>query len=894
MKRLIILLILIVPIGWIGFEYLPPYALKHLIEKELKGEISWHSFKTKNSVYQIEGMQLILPKQLKSPNWRIRALASLLEPIEILSGTVKKDQSILNCSGLIKKGAINLSLFEEEEEVLTLKKNRIEFKGISLSYLSLIVPIEEIDGVLFGAINHMRQGELSIVDLSLGFNPDFTLHIPKAHILLFPDQNNYFIGSSVSLSHHNESFLELDLLPVNFNWGETIQLELNPHFPLCLTEKKSNTKCQIDQLRAFAKIRPYPWKFSELECELDQASLKTPIPYTLTGSLKNEIEGITFHYTIHSPSPFVGEITLNPSQFGIKGANDQLEINLINNKGVIQGKNIDFGYNPIDFSASIELSDNLMTISSFQALFEKRHFIGRGEITPKGGYYLLFQGGEGDLSFLKDLPLPNYLKEIPLEGTFTIDQGILTNDNLELSCHFSEGSLYQIHSISCDLFYHLKKKRFEIKDLTGKIDSYGIYSPLWSYQDILSFDLWVADTSQDVIRLGGKALFDESLMHITFDPFKTHFMGISPNHLSLSLKRFNEIDRLHGQILCPLLDETLQIALTYKDHQGNLSINGEKSHLSLLTDTSSSPYQITQLSIKKEPLFFMNGLGSISKDTLSCYLNFEEGALTFPKSPFFPEKHPLTGECFATLTPLSLEGIIGLIPFTCTSKKGLIAIYNDVLFQFNKQRAHIEAPLSFFSPSFGEDKITLDGTFFEKNHDLRFKGTFSLLEQNMIGDFEISSTSLTIETLDKSPKMSTLTLTDIKHFPHHLEGKGYLKFSNLFPLEKAKEYLTTQDEIKQWMTLDPKWLIPTQGELFFNIDEMGIKIHRFKDFFSEGKGIRFELYKEEIPASLTWQGDLFLPLKLKPHHIPLKWLELAYLTIEGDLFSPTLKLSLKK
>lgn len=145
--------------------------------------------------------------------------------------------------------------------------------------------------------------------------------------------------------------------------------------------------------------------------------------------------------------------------------------------------------------------------------------------------------------------------------------------------------------------------------------------------------------------------------------------------------------------------------------------------------------------------------------------------------------------------------------------------------------------------------------------------------------------SLTIKELN----LDTFSLTS-----NEIKGKGQIQFSRLFPFNQSLKISSSQAELANHLTVDPKWLLPSNGEVEFVIEQDKIVITKFKDFYSEGKGIRFELFGEDREAHILFDGTVNIPLKLKPHNIPIKWVEMVMLTLKGSLIAPSLQLTSKR
>jgi len=145
-------------------------------------------------------------------------------------------------------------------------------------------------------------------------------------------------------------------------------------------------------------------------------------------------------------------------------------------------------------------------------------------------------------------------------------------------------------------------------------------------------------------------------------------------------------------------------------------------------------------------------------------------------------------------------------------------------------------------------------------------------------------------------KIESFTLRDLNScYPfNRWTGSGSLQFCHLFPLDETPKLTIPQEQLSTILSVDPKWLLPSSGEVEFTLSQDSILVERFKEFYSEGKGIRFELTSDDKPARIFWDGTWHLPLKLKPHNLPMKWVEMVTLTLTGNFQDPQLHWSARK
>jgi hypothetical protein len=154
---------------------------------------------------------------------------------------------------------------------------------------------------------------------------------------------------------------------------------------------------------------------------------------------------------------------------------------------------------------------------------------------------------------------------------------------------------------------------------------------------------------------------------------------------------------------------------------------------------------------------------------------------------------------------------------------------------------------------------------------------------NLFG-FSGSFHSLAISDLH----LDTFSITSL----NQCTGFGRVQFTHLFPFNQSLKVSSSQADLASYLKVDPKWLLPSNGEVEFEIEPQKIAIKKFKDFYSEGKGIRFELFGDD--AHILFDGSVHIPLRLKPHNLPIKWVEMVMLTLRGSLIAPSLQLSSKK
>lgn len=122
--------------------------------------------------------------------------------------------------------------------------------------------------------------------------------------------------------------------------------------------------------------------------------------------------------------------------------------------------------------------------------------------------------------------------------------------------------------------------------------------------------------------------------------------------------------------------------------------------------------------------------------------------------------------------------------------------------------------------------------------------------------------------------------------PSTYTGIGELRFTNLERKNLFSNLLFLPKEITARIGLDLRLLVPAQGVIQYEIHDGKIFLTKLKGMYSEGKRSRFYL-AEGHPATIDFEGNLNLKVKMKQYNLLMKVAELFVLTVKGDIFKPS-------
>jgi hypothetical protein len=118
------------------------------------------------------------------------------------------------------------------------------------------------------------------------------------------------------------------------------------------------------------------------------------------------------------------------------------------------------------------------------------------------------------------------------------------------------------------------------------------------------------------------------------------------------------------------------------------------------------------------------------------------------------------------------------------------------------------------------------------------------------------------------------------------KGKGSVQFVCPKKNEHFESFfaLPTQQFLKIGIT--PHSLQPVTGTIEIYLKENRFYLTKLKNVFSEGRGVKFSLNKENSPFWVSLQGDFFLQLRIKKNHSLFKIHESFLLSLEGSIEKP--------
>lgn len=122
--------------------------------------------------------------------------------------------------------------------------------------------------------------------------------------------------------------------------------------------------------------------------------------------------------------------------------------------------------------------------------------------------------------------------------------------------------------------------------------------------------------------------------------------------------------------------------------------------------------------------------------------------------------------------------------------------------------------------------------------------------------------------------------------PESFRGRGLFHFTNVPRKTLISNLLLIPTEITARIGLDLSLLVPVRGEINYEIGGGKIFLTDFTNMYSEGKRSRFYL-AEGFPATVDFEGNLNLKVKMKQYNLLMKLAEFFTVTVKGTLLKPT-------
>ena len=284
----------------------------------------------------------------------------------------------------------------------------------------------------------------------------------------------------------------------------------------------------------------------------------------------------------------------------------------------------------------------------WKANFEGIAFHGTGNFNGKSDIHF---AGSGQCEEWKKV-LANFnpkspLLHCPLTGMCSITDGVISGNSLSFDGQLENGTLASVHHINSKIRF--ENGHLALKDLSAKFEyrnqPLSVFAPTVTLGQGVEFDGWVADQSQDYVRLAGNGVFLGNELMLEFDTAKTHLFNIVPSHFTLALKEWTKVDRVvfqgKGINKTALFDdinrwtgnEEWNIALNYEQ-------DGSKNHFQVVKGPlkfegsmlTLSQYRVEDVALEL-PSFSLSGAGLIDLHQMLVQLDPVEIDADFSKNP---------------------------------------------------------------------------------------------------------------------------------------------------------------------------------------------------------------------------------------------------------------------
>ncbi len=136
------------------------------------------------------------------------------------------------------------------------------------------------------------------------------------------------------------------------------------------------------------------------------------------------------------------------------------------------------------------------------------------------------------------------------------------------------------------------------------------------------------------------------------------------------------------------------------------------------------------------------------------------------------------------------------------------------------------------------------------------------------------------------PTMTLNNLSGEIADPSTLSGEGSARFSHVSKKRNIRGLVGLTSELMSNMGLDIEMVTPASGILEYQISDSKITLTRLKDTYSQGKLAKFSLIKDAMPATIDFDGNLDVAIRLKPNQPLLKLADKMTFYIQGTLKKP--------
>ena len=642
------------------------------------------------------------PQRNLSDSWVDAAALSFLEHGSVLirDAQVELDGKFLQLNGFYEPSKIHLTLQEDEKNRVTVQKTEgaaiWTFRDAPLSLLQSFTDFKDIKGTITaGFIDENKRGNLEISDFSYEQN-QFHLNIARGYVELKGTEAN-IIGVDLALAYEDKPLWYLNPLSITFRLEKGLPFTVSNHTTVQFTDERLDVSSYIKNLKAEGTLNP-----ARLDLlAFDRSSL---IPLSDEALIQlTHMASCDYQAGKMSSFALLGEeicceVSLNANkQFSLEfseyllGKLGLTEIPLNQMYGTIEKESglwkisaqlkngkVDAYLTSLLFpefhlkEATLALDEWKLQQGSllkdvfvhyspeksvWRANYEGIPFQGSGRFI--NGMDIQFQGGgtwDQWKSILTQLNVQTPLLSCPMDGLCTVTQGSIIGTDVKLVGEIANIQLGTLRNIQSKFEYD--NGIITASNVTGKVDykgkEFSFLAPKITYGKGLEFDGWIADQSQEYVRLAGMGSFYGDLLHLEFDRSKTHFLNIIPDFFAADLKNWTTVHLLEfvgkGPFRTPFFEDLNRfthhadwnIALFYEPNglenefqilKGPLTIEGTMQDLSSL--------QISELSLDS-PFLALHGSGRIDLDKMVVQLNPVEFDINFEHATLFPSL-PLTG-----------------------------------------------------------------------------------------------------------------------------------------------------------------------------------------------------------------------------------------------------------
>lgn len=646
-----------------------------------------------NGVAELDELQCTWPSLEVEKDWKTSFALSILkdQPFSIHQGTVIFKDREYHLSGAYSPDRSHLVLSQDGNPIITLEKEEgpyvFSFTNAPLYIVSSFAPTSDFSGIISkGYVDENGRGNLEIVHF--GYKQDqFALHIPKAVVELNGNEAKV-LGISVTLSHDNKQLWTLNPVPMQIKLEEGFPFVINANSTIQFVDRRFHISSYIKNLKAEGALKPakvdiLTFNKSTLRPNDKEALLQgnhvascdyksgEPSFFSIVGNevrceLKMDKEKT---FLVELSKPFL-------EQFGMHQLPLQQMTGKIESDGGFWHLAADMQNGKLNAYVSsflipqISFKEAYLTLDEWPLLngpvlqqvslhfypektiwkanFEGIAFHGTGNFNDKPDIQFAGSGRfEEWKKVLAKLNPKSALLNCPMDGMCSITEGTISGDAITFDGRIENGSLASLHDLNSKI--HYENGYLDLKDLSAKFEYRGqplsVFAPTVTLSNGIEFDGWVADQSQDYIRLAGNGIFLGNELMLEFDTAKTHLFNIVPSFFTLALKDWTKLDRLvfrgKGMNKASLFDdinrwtqnEEWNIALNFEQdgnknhfevHKGSLSILGSMQTL--------TQYRVEDVSLEL-PSLSLSGAGLIDLNQMLVQLDPVEIDVDFSKNP---------------------------------------------------------------------------------------------------------------------------------------------------------------------------------------------------------------------------------------------------------------------